>query len=104
MEIQNHTVVSLRYVMKNENGEVLEENLQSEPVQYVHGCRRILPALENSVVGMIAGDTKTFLLSDPQLNGIFQFSVSIDSVRAATKEEINSGIPLSKDCGPGCCC
>ena len=108
MQIQNQTVVSLRYIMKNAAGETLEENLNSAPVQYLHGAGKILPLLESSLYGLKAGDRKLInLYATSGLPGDFTFDVIIDEVRKASEDEIQSGNPVikkDKPCGPGCNC
>ena len=108
MEIKSNTVVSMRYIMKTNKGEVLEDNTNAEPIEYVHGSGSILPSLESSLNGLTPGQTKSIFISDKRLTGTFNIHVVIDDVRAATNEEIESGKPLrqlqNKECGPGCCC
>ena len=108
MEIKNNTVVSMRYIMKNNKGDVLEDNINADPIEYVHGSGSILPSLESSLNGLRPGETKSVFISDMRLRGTFYFSIVIDDVRDATKEEIETGKSLrqvqNNGCGPGCCC
>lgn len=107
MQIDNNTVVSLRYIMKNAQGEILENTMESVSVKYVHGTGTILPQLEANLAGLSAGDQKeisfTYIGSQPAQP--FHFDVVIDEVRNATSEEIQSRKPMKdEDCGPGCNC
>lgn len=104
MQVQKNTVVSLRYVMKNNNGEIIEDTIDSKPIEYLHGGGNILPSLESVLEGLPAGTHKSFTLQDEKLNDPLHFDVIVDGVREATTEEINSGRPGKKECGPGCCC
>ena len=111
MKVTSSTVVSLRYLMKNEAGEILEDRMHSAPVQYLHGSGNILPSLEACLEGLETGEEKTIAISgetDAALNGQFNFEIIIDAVRHATTDEIKAGKPAEpatvKDCGPGCCC
>jgi FKBP-type peptidyl-prolyl cis-trans isomerase SlyD len=108
MEIANNTVVSLRYVMKDAKGEIVEDNTGGKPIEYLHGSGSILPALEQSLHGLIAGQTTAITLSDKNLQGTFHFDVIIDKVRTAAAQEIKLGKPVSmaetNQCGPGCDC
>ncbi|HWB28326.1 MAG TPA: FKBP-type peptidyl-prolyl cis-trans isomerase [Chitinophagaceae bacterium] len=111
MEVAENTVVSLRYCMKNSQGEVLENRLNAAPVKYLHGSKSIMPALQQGLTGMKAGD-KTYLTisneMDFRLDTSFYFDVVIDAVRIATDEEIKLGKPVNdlkkEDCGPDCAC
>lgn len=108
MQVANHTIVSLRYVMKNDAGEIMEDTTSLAAFDYVHGTGNLMPALEEAMTGLASGAKKTFSVADKLLNGIFHFDVIIDNVRMATKEEITNGFPDKKftknDCGPECCC
>jgi len=108
MEIKNNTVVSIRYIMKNDRDEVLEDNTNAAPIEYVHGSGSIVSTLESSLTGLRTGQRKSVVISDERLRGTFYFDITVDDVRAATKEEIETGKPLqneqNKECGPGCCC
>lgn len=111
MTVANNTVVALRYCMKNGDGDVLENILHAAPVEYLHGGGSIMPALEAGLAGLEAGAVKKISISgehDVQLPGSFYFDVVIDSVRAATEEEIATGKPIKpqtrEDCGPDCIC
>lgn len=113
MEVRTGTVVSLRYCMKNSNGEILEDRTNTTPVKYVHGSKNIMPALQNSLTGLEPGNSANVTISnnmDLQLDASFYFEIVIDDVRLATGEEILTGKPVTpvlnddETCGPGCNC
>ena len=108
MQIENNKVVSLRYVMKDATGEVMEDNTLSAPFQYLHGTNNLVPSLEKAMSGLSAGDKKSISITDEQLNRVFFFDIIVDDVRATTQEEIEKGTILTpiknNDCNPGCCC
>lgn len=102
MEIADNTVVSLRYIMKNKEGEEIENTFAGPPVQYVHGSGKILPQLETLLIGLHTGDKKHISLEIPDS---FRFEIEIDDIRIATPEEIETGMPTTKnECGPNCYC
>ena len=102
MEIAEKTVVSLRYSIKNREGEEIENTFSGPAVQYVHGSGKILPQLERLLTGLTTGDKKEIVLELPDT---FYFQVEIDDIRIATPEEMEAGNPTeTNDCGPGCCC
>ncbi len=111
MEVQKNTIVSLRYIMKNSRGEVLENIMDTAAAAYLHGSGNILPALETSLEGLQPGQQKSIFIAGENgngLDGIFYFDVLIDDVRIATEEELRKGKPekhiATNDCGPGCRC
>ena len=111
MKVATNTVVSLRYSMKNNRGDLLDDIMDRTPVDYLHGSGNILPALEASLEGLECGEHQSISISpetNPDLHDSFHFDVIIDKVRAAKEEEILQRKPLpllsKKGCGPDCCC
>ena len=103
MLVQKNTVVSLRYIMKDNVGEIIEDNMHGAPIEYLHGSGNILPSLETSLYGLESGAEKSFTVHDPQLNKPLYFEICIDNIRMATEDEIAKRRVL-KNCGPDCCC
>ena len=102
MEVTENTVVSLRYVMKNKEGEEIENTFSGPAVQYVHGSGKILPQLEAMLTGLKTGDKKEITLALPET---FHFDVEIDDIRVATPGELEAGEPATVGgCGPDCFC
>ena len=111
MKIENNTVVSIRYIMKTGEGEVLENIMDKQPTQYLHGTGNILPALESGLAGAQQGENKSIILlmeTGVGSTNQFHFDITIDEVRSATEAEIEQGkpveVPVKNQCGPGCCC
>lgn len=111
MEVENNRVVSVRYLMKNSKGEVLENRMESTPVTYLHGAGSILPSLEDRLLGLKKGEEKTFSVFDGQNNDEkdagYSLKVVIDEVRLPTNEELIQGYPnqnKEENCGPDCGC
>ena len=57
MLIGNNLVVSINYVLKNDQGETMDASPEGEPLSYLHGASGIVPGLENELTGKTAGDT-----------------------------------------------
>ncbi len=109
IQITKNTVVSIRYVMKNSMEEVLENTMNTDPVNYLHGSTGILPLLQAQLEGLKAGDKKVVYL--PAASGLtnddFIFDVIIDNVRGALDEEILLGYPVKinvSTCEADCDC
>jgi hypothetical protein len=96
MEITANCVVSIRYIMKSDKDEVLENTLQGEPVSYLHGGTGILTILQQQLEGLKMGDKKTVHLQAEAglTDHSFIFEVVVDDVRAASKEEMLLGYPV----------
>jgi FKBP-type peptidyl-prolyl cis-trans isomerase SlyD len=109
MNIEANRVVSLRFVMKNNDGDIIEDIMNQAPVDYLHGSGNILPGIEAAVEGLKVGDKKLIVFKKAESSGEnYQMDVVIDNIRTATPSELKSGKPepMPKDeaCGPGCCC
>jgi FKBP-type peptidyl-prolyl cis-trans isomerase SlyD len=50
--------VSIEYTLRLEDQEVVETNVGSESLTYVHGTGQIIPGLETALDGMQAGESK----------------------------------------------
>lgn len=100
LQITAGKTVSIRYLLKNSKGEILENGMDGPPVTYLHGSGTILPSLEAAVGGLKAGDAKTILVSNGQEKDDFTIEVIIDRVHDA-----NGAIKSNQgDCGPDCIC
>jgi len=109
IKIADNHVVSMRYSMKNSEGLMLENAIQSDPVSYLQGGKDILPLLQKQLEGLQAGDKKLVYLykADSFTAEDFVFDIIIDEVRLASDEEIALGYPLPADvksCGEACEC
>ena len=107
--IRKNSVVAIRYIMKNSREEVLENTMNLDPVNYLHGSPAIQPLLQVQLEGLKAGDKKTIYLNAGSglTNEDFVFEVIVDDVRAAFPEEMVLGYPVKltfKKCETGCAC
>lgn len=102
-------VVSMRYVMKNSEGVILENTMNNLPVSYLHGASGILSLLQVQLQGLKAGDKKMVYLEAAAglTEEDFIFEVIIDHVRVALDEEILLGYPVEVNvqaCDADCDC
>ena len=107
--IARNCVVAIRYIMKNSRGEVLEDNISRDPVNYLQGSSGIQPLLQAQVEGLRAGDKKKVYLATESglVSEDFIFEVIVDNVRAASEEEIMLGYPVKlvvEKCEEDCEC
>ena len=56
MQINKNAVVSLRYTLKNDAGEVLDSNQGQDPLTFLHGNNQLISGLEEALVGKKAGE------------------------------------------------
>lgn len=58
LNIANDMVVSIAYVLSNDEGEVLDMASRETPLRYMHGHANIVRGLENALTGLAVGDHK----------------------------------------------
>lgn len=56
MKIDKHSVVSMHYTLKNQEGMVLDSSEGREPLVYLHGVGALIPGLENELNGKTSGE------------------------------------------------
>ena len=96
MRVEKNKVVSIRYIMKNSKGEILENTMVRDPVSYLHGSSVIQLLLQAQLEGLERCDRKHVLL--PATSGLasedFLFEVVVDEVRLASEAELLLGYPV----------
>ncbi|MFT5259908.1 MAG: FKBP-type peptidyl-prolyl cis-trans isomerase SlyD [Saprospiraceae bacterium] len=55
MQISNDVVASINYVLKDDNGTIIDQS-NGEPLVYIHGAGNLIPGLESQLEGKAAGD------------------------------------------------
>ncbi len=93
MHIQSDCVVHLRYTLKDEHGDILEEVDIAEPFVYLHGYENIIPGLEEVLDGLKPGDTFRVTLEPEQAYGPY----NIQFQQRVSREEF----PEDMDLHPG---
>ncbi|WP_437598029.1 peptidylprolyl isomerase [Sorangium sp. So ce590] len=58
LPIATDTVVTLSYVLFNQNGDAVDQASTAEPLVYVHGYAQIVPGLERALEGLRAGEQR----------------------------------------------
>lgn len=54
--ISDGMVVAIHYVLKDEDGDLLDSSEEGEPLSYLHGAGNIVPGLERELAGKNVGD------------------------------------------------
>ncbi len=69
MQISANKVVSFHYRLNDVHGSTLESSYDAEPTVYLHGHSNLLAALEEVMLGKIAGDKLIITLNPEQAYG-----------------------------------
>ena len=59
MEITNQTVAFFHYVLTDEDGQVIDQSPEGQPLAYLQGAGNIIAGLEKELLGKKAGDKLT---------------------------------------------
>ena len=57
MQIGKHKVVTIDYILTNNDGEVLDASEGQKPLAYIHGMEFMIPGLEHALEGKSKGDS-----------------------------------------------
>lgn len=57
------TQVTLHFALELEDGSVVDSNFDAEPVTFVMGDGNLLPGFEEALLGLQAGDEKSFVIT-----------------------------------------
>ena len=84
MTISLGNQVSIEYTLRLEDKQVIDTNVGSKPLTYVHGSHQIVPGLEKGLEGLKIGDSKQVTVKPEEGYGI----VDQEGFREVEKEEI----------------
>jgi len=84
MTVSEGTTVSIEYILELEDKSVIDSNIGSEPLTYVHGSQQIIPGLEKALEGMKTGDRKKVTVNPDEGYG----PVMADAFVVVKKEHI----------------
>ncbi|MCX4028277.1 peptidylprolyl isomerase [Endozoicomonas sp. SM1973] len=82
MLIGDKCVVSIEYTLKDNDGTVIDQSAEDQPLAYLHGFGNIIPGLEQELVGKVAGDS-------------FQVTVSPEDAYGERVEQLVQQVPLA---------
>lgn len=86
----NNRVIKMHYELKDgKTGEILESNLNSDPIAFLSGKDQIIQKLEDEILNLQAGESKTVLISPS--DGVGEYRE--DAVQILPKEQF-AGIDL----------
>ena len=57
MQIAEGTVVAIDYVLKDDDGKLLDQSQPDQPLIYLHGHKNIIPGLESALLGRTEGES-----------------------------------------------
>lgn len=104
MIITKDKVVSIDYTLKDESGTVIDTSKNSTPLEYVHGCGRLIPGLEKQLEGKTDGDSFSAVIEPKEAYGEYDESLLIKVPRknfdASSEIKIGMQFQASTPGGP----
>jgi FKBP-type peptidyl-prolyl cis-trans isomerase SlyD len=105
MKIQKNHVVSLHYTLTEDTdeGELLEETYNGEPLSFIFGTGMMLPGFEEHLEDKATGDTFSFVLEPEDAYGDYEEQAVVNIPRsnftdengAIDTEKIQPGAPIT---------
>jgi FKBP-type peptidyl-prolyl cis-trans isomerase SlyD len=74
MEIQEKRVAVITYMLKGDDGSVIQEATKENPFAFIHGIGQVLPAFDAALLGKVQGDGYSFSLEAEQGYGNYDES------------------------------
>jgi FKBP-type peptidyl-prolyl cis-trans isomerase 2 len=94
MKVQNCKYVSMQYTLSLESGEVADRSPDGEPMGFIFGAAQVLPALEENLRGLEAGQNTKVRLAAREAFGEREEALVRDLPRASfpAGEEVREGM------------
>ncbi|MCC6289203.1 MAG: peptidylprolyl isomerase [Agriterribacter sp.] len=105
MVVEKDKVVSIQYSASDEQGNIVDGNMDFEPLEYLHGHDNILAGLENALTGLKIDEEKKVVLTPGEAYGDFnpelvfevsrqQFPEGADGLQLGTMVQASDGQEL----------
>lgn len=88
MKITKNSVVSIDYILKNDEGNILDSSEGRGPLSYLHGANNIIPGLENALEGQSVGSKLKVVVEPSDGYGEFNESLVQDVPREHFPEDM----------------
>jgi FKBP-type peptidyl-prolyl cis-trans isomerase SlyD len=74
MEIKENRVAVVTYILKGDDGNLIQEATADSPFAFIHGIGQVLPAFDTALEGKVVGDAYEFKLSPEEGYGNYDES------------------------------
>lgn len=69
LAVGNDMVISMDYVLRLDNGQVIDSSEGRGPFEFLHGHNQIIPGLEKGMVGMVVGEEREIVVAPEDAYG-----------------------------------
>ena len=77
--VKKDRVISLNFILNDENGEILAQSAEGAPLEYLHGSHDIIPGLEKALEGKHVGENVRVVIPPSEAYGEYEVSL-VDEV------------------------
>jgi FKBP-type peptidyl-prolyl cis-trans isomerase SlyD len=103
MQAQQDNVVSIHYVLRDSEGEIIDQSAEGQPLAYLHGHSNIVPGLEKALEGAAQGDEVKATVTPEEGYGEYRAEmvqkVSRDAFQGV--DELSPGMSFQADSDAG---
>lgn len=103
MQIAANKVVHIHYILRSEEGQVIDSSENADPLAYIHGIGSLIPGLEQELEGRSSGDKLLAVIPPAQGYGEWEASMQHVVPRSGFQgtEELKAGLRVQVDTGQG---
>lgn len=87
-QIKDGRMVTIAYVLRNDENEVVDEVNKDDPLEYLHGGSQLIPGLESALTGLRVGDQKKVTVAPEHAYGQPDENLSFEVSKEAFPEEV----------------
>ena len=92
MKVSPGMKVSIEYILKLEDDAVVDSNVGSSPLTYVHGFQQIIPGLEKALEGMAIGESKQVTVSPEEGYGMISQQAFIEVKKEQVPQDAQNAL------------
>jgi FKBP-type peptidyl-prolyl cis-trans isomerase SlyD len=92
MPITQNQVVTINFILKDEDGEIIDSTQGNQPFTYISGNQQILPKLEESISSMLIGGKKNVKLAAADAYGEYKQ----EAVQSVNRSEFPPEVELQE--------
>jgi FKBP-type peptidyl-prolyl cis-trans isomerase SlyD len=70
MKVSDNAVISIDYILKDDNGNIIDQSEKSDPLVYLHGASNIIPGLESALSGKAVGEEISVRVAPEEAYGV----------------------------------
>ena len=70
MKVSDNAVISIDYILKDDNGNIIDQSDKSDPLVYLHGASNIIPGLESALSGKAVGEAISVRVAPEEAYGV----------------------------------